>query len=72
VAASERSVHLINIMKKKKCKNVDALLEKVQTTHRVQTLKDLSDTYEKLNKLYKSGGLTDKEYETQKRKILGQ
>ena len=72
VAASERSVHLINIMQKKNCKNLDSILLEVQTTHRVQTLKDLSEAYKNLNELYKSGALTDSEFITQKKKILGQ
>ena len=72
IAASERSVHLINIMQKKNCKNLDSILLEVQTTHRVQTLKDLSEAYKNLNELYKSGALTDSEFITQKKKILGQ
>ena len=72
VAASERSVHLINIMQKKNCKNLDSILLEVQTTHRVQTLKDLNEAYKSLNELYKSGALTEKEFITQKKKILGQ
>ena len=72
VAASERSTHLINIMQKKNCKNLEKLLVEVQSTHRMQTLKDLSEAYKSLNELYKSGGLTEKEYNTQKKKVLGQ
>jgi hypothetical protein len=72
VAASERSVHLINIMQKKNCKNLDSILLEVQTTHRVQTLKDLNEAYKSLNELYKSGALTESEFITQKKKILGQ
>ena len=72
VAASERSVHLINIMQKKKCKNLDSILLEVQTTLRVQTLKDLNDAYKSLNDLYKSGALTESEFITHKKKILGQ
>ena len=72
VAASERSVHLINIMQKKNCKNLDSILLEVQTTHRVQTLKDLNETYKSLHELYKSGALTESEFIAQKKKILGQ
>ena len=72
VAASERSVHLINIMQKKNCKNLDSILLEVQTTLRVQTLKDLNDAYKSLNDLYKSGALTESEFIAQKKKILGQ
>ena len=70
VAASERSVHLINIMQKKNCKNLDSILLEVQTTHRVQTLKDLSEAYKNLNELYKSGALTDEAFTKAKSKIL--
>ena len=72
IAASERSVHLINIMQKKNCKNLDSILLEVQTTHRVQTLKDLSEAYKSLSELYKSGALTEREFITHKKKILGQ
>tara|TARA_Y100000310_G_scaffold6475_1_gene7282 strand:+ start:1220 stop:1693 length:474 start_codon:yes stop_codon:yes gene_type:complete len=72
VAANERSVHLINIMQDKNCKNVDKVLTHIASTPRVQTLKDLSEAYKSLLELYKSGGLTEKEYDTQKRKVLGQ
>ena len=72
VAANERSVHLINIMQDKNCKNVDKVLAHIASTPRVQTLKDLSDAYKSLLELYKSGGLTEKEYDIQKRKVLGQ
>ena len=72
VAAGERSVHLINIMQKKNCKNLDSILLEVHTTPRVQTLKDLNEAYKSLNELYKSGALTEREFITQKKKILGQ
>ena len=63
---------LINIMQKKNCKNLDELLVEVHTTPRVQTLKDLNEAYKSLNELYKSGALTESEFITQKKKILGQ
>ena len=72
VAAQERSVHLINLMQEKKCENTNKLLNDIETTMRVQTLKDLTEAYKSLNELYKSGGLTEKEYTIQKKKILGQ
>jgi len=72
VAANERSVHLINIMQDKNCKNVDKVLAHIASTPRVQTLKDLSEAYKSLLELYKSGGLTEKEYNNHKRKVLGQ
>ena len=72
VAANERSVHLINIMQDKNCKNVDKVLAHIASTPRVQSLEDLSQAYKSLLELYKSGGLTEKEYNTQKRIVLGQ
>ena len=72
VAANERSVHLINIMQDKNCKNVDKVLGHIASTPRVQTLRDLSEAYKSLLELYESGGLTEKEYDYQKRKVLGQ
>ena len=58
MAANDRSVHLINIMQDKNCKNVDKVLAHIASTPRLQTLKDLSDTYKSLLELYNSGGLT--------------
>ena len=72
VAANERSVHLINIMQDKNCKNVDKVLAHIASTPRVQTLKDLSEAYKSLLELYKSGGFTEEEYNIEKRKVLGQ
>ena len=71
-AANERSVYLINMLQDKKCKNVDKVLAHVASTPRLQTLKDLSEAYKSLLELYESGGLTEKEYDYQKRKVLGQ
>ena len=59
-------------MQEKKCENTNKLLNDIEITMRVQTLKDLTEAYKSLNELYKSGGLTEKEYTTQKKKILGQ
>jgi len=72
MAANGRTVHLINIMHDKNCKNVDKVLAHIAMTPRIQTLKDLSETYKSLLELYEAGGLTDKEYMQQKRKVLGQ
>ena len=72
VAANERSVHLINIMQDKNCKNVDKVLAHIASTPRVQTLKDLSEAYKNLNELYKSGALTEDEFRKEKIQVLGQ
>ena len=72
VAANERSVHLINIMQDKNCKNVDKVLAHIASTPRVQTLRDLSEAYKNLLELYKSGALTEAEFKVEKRQVLGQ
>ena len=72
MAANERSVHLINIMQDKNCKNVDKVLAHIASTPRVQTLKDLSEAYKNLNELYKSGALTEDEFRKEKIQVLGQ
>jgi len=72
VAANERSVHLINIMQDKNCKNVDKVLAHIASTPRVQSLKDLSEAYKNLNELYKSGALTEDEFRKEKIQVLGQ
>ena len=72
VAATERSVNLANLMKRQNCKNVDKILKDVQFTFRVQTLSELSEAYKSLNEAYKSGALTESEFATHKKKVLGQ
>ena len=72
VAANERSVHLINVMQDKNCKNVDKVLAHIANTPRVQSLKDLSEAYKNLLELYKSGALTEAEFKVEKRQVLGQ
>jgi len=72
MAANERTVHLINIMHENDCERLDKVLGHIASTPRVQTLKDLSEAYKSLLELYKSGGLTEKEYNNHKRKVLGQ
>ena len=72
VAANERSVHLINIMQDKDCKNVTKLMARISSTPRVQTLKDLSEGYKNLLELYESGALTEEEFKAEKRQVLGQ
>ena len=72
VAANERSVHLINVMQDKNCKNVDKVLAHIASTPRVQSLKDLSEAYKNLLELYESGALTEDEFKVEKRQVLGQ
>ena len=72
IAATERSVHLVNLMQRKDCKNADKILKDVQFTFRVQTLSELSEAYKSLTEAYESGALTESEFKTQKKKVLGQ
>ena len=72
VAANERSVNLINLMLDNNCNNSEKVLKRVSSTPRVQTLKDLSQTYRDLKELYESGALTDDEFRREKKQILGQ
>ena len=72
VAANERSVNLINLMLDNNCNNSEKVLKKVSSTPRLQTLKDLSQTYRDLKELYESGALTDDEFRREKKQILGQ
>ena len=72
VAANERSINLVNLMLDNNCNNSEKVLKRVSSTPRVQTLKDLSQTYRDLKELYESGALTEEEFIIQKKKILGQ
>ncbi len=72
MAANERTIHLVNIMQDKKCENSPRVLARIASTPRIQSLKDLSEAYKSLTELYKSGALTDEEFITQKKKVLGQ
>ena len=72
VAANERSVNLINLMLDNNCNNSEKVLKRVSSTPRLQTLKDLSQTYRDLKELYESGALTDDEFRREKKQILGQ
>ena len=72
VAANERSINLINLMLDNNCNNSEKVLKRVSSTPRLQTLKDLSQTYRDLKELYESGALTDDEFRIEKKQILGQ
>ena len=72
MAANERTIHLVNIMQDKKCENSSRVLARIASTPRIQSLKDLSEAYKSLTELYKSGALTEEEFITQKKKVLGQ
>ena len=65
-AANDRTFHLLKIMKKKNCKNIDLVnseILKYSTQTIVGELKMLKD-------LYKSGDLTKEEFTKAKKKVL--
>ena len=65
-AANDRTFHLIKIMKKKNCKNIDLVNSEIlknSTQTIVGELKILKD-------LYKSGDLTKEEFTKAKKKVL--
>ena len=70
MAANDRNYHLINLMKKKKCKGVDMINAEITsiTTSKNNIAKQLKD----LNEMYKSGILTKEEFEMAKKKTLRQ
>jgi len=63
MAADDRIFYLSNLMKKKKCKNLDKI--KSFSNSIAEQLKDL-------NEMYKSGALTKEEFEVAKKKTLKQ
>ena len=65
-AANDRTFHLLKIMKKKNCKNIDLVNSEIlknSTQTIVGELKMLKD-------LYKSGDLTKEEFTKAKKKVL--
>jgi len=67
MAADDRNYHLIKLMKKKKCKGVDAINAKIiGTADKNNVVSQLKD----LNEMYKSGVLTKEEFEMAKKKVL--
>ena len=66
-AANDRNYHLINLMKKKKCKNVDIISAKIENT---VTSNNIAAQLRDLNEMYKSGILTKEEFTKAKEKVL--
>ena len=67
-AANDRAYHLIDIMKKKKCKDTDKLFAELTKTTPII----ISYEIIRLNKLYIKGILTQEEFEQAKKKVLRQ
>ena len=67
-AANDRGYHLVNIMKNKNCKDADRLYSELTKSASIT----ISYEIQKLNKLYKSGALTEEEFKQAKKKVLSQ
>ena len=68
-AADDRIYHLLTIMKKKKCKNVDVINQKITSTTNT-TANNITGQLRELKKMYTDGSLTKEEYEKAKKKLL--
>ena len=67
-AANDRNFHLINIMKKKKCKGVDNI--NAQINKSTTSTDNVVGQLKILKEMYDSGDLTQEEYTKAKRKCL--
>ena len=70
IAANNRNHHLVNLMKKKKCKNVDTI--NAEITNTTTSKNNIAEQLKNLNEMYKSGVLTKEEFEMAKKKTLSQ
>jgi len=68
-AANDRAYHLIKLMKENKCEDTDKYYEEIT---KKTTPIYVSNEIIKLNKLRKSGVLTEEEFEKAKKKVLDQ
>ena len=67
-AANDRSYHLINIMKEKKCKGVDNINSQISKS--TTSTDSVSGQLKILKEMYDSGDLTQEEYTKAKKKVL--
>ena len=68
MAANDRIYHLVNIMRKKKCSNLDKI--EAQITNTSTSINNVAEQLSQLNEMYNSGDLTKEEYKKAKKKIL--
>jgi len=68
-AANNRIFHLFKIMKKKKCKNVDIVNNKIINSPTVLE-NSIAKELKELKKMYDSGDLTEEDYKKAKDKVL--
>jgi len=69
-AADDRSYHLIDIMKDKKCEGIDEFHALISATSTSRNTSTIPQQLKELDALYKSGALTKKEFEKAKKKVL--
>ena len=67
-AANDRNYHLINIMKKKKCKGVDNI--NAQINKSTTSTDNVAGQLKIIKEMYDSGDLTQEEYTKAKKKVL--
>ncbi len=65
-AANDRTYHLLKIMKKKNCKNVDLVNAEIIRS----STETITGQLHALREMYKSGDLTKEEYSKAKKKVL--
>ena len=70
MAANDRNYHLVKLMKKRKCKNLETINAEIKGTSGSQN--SISAQLRDLNEMYKSGVLTKEEFEKAKKKTLSQ
>ena len=76
-AANDRSYHLLNIMKKKKCSNIEKIESQIiasatykATTTNTSTTNNVVEQLKILKEMYDTGDLTQEEYTKAKKKVL--
>ncbi len=65
-AANDRTYHLIKIMKKKNCKNIDI----VNSSILERSTQDIASQLNILKEMFRSGDLTEEEFTKAKKKLL--
>ncbi len=77
-AANDRSYHLLNIMKEKKCRKIQKIESQIiaSATYKTNTntissdTSNIADQLKIIKEMYESGDLTEEEYKKAKEKIL--
>ena len=67
-AANDRNYHLINLMKKKKCKGVDIINAEISSN--TNSTNNIAEQLKILKEMYESGTLTEEEFKLAKKKTL--